>query len=110
MIEREEIRFVAGADYTDDCRVTVELRKRRMTLTVSEAESLRAELDSAIGEASKAMDDLLVMSPPARFDVAHLSPDCRDGKCKACIGTAFDFDTDELTGCTCECHTEAVAA
>lgn len=110
MIEREEIRFVAAADYTDDCRVTVELRKRRMTVTITEAEQLRAELDAAICEAKAGAEGLLLMSPPARFDVAHISPDCRDGKCGACVGTAWDVDADDLTGCTCACHTEAVAA
>lgn len=35
----------------------------------------------------------------------HLSPDCRDGKHHACVGTAWDDAADELTGCTCPCHT-----
>lgn len=79
MIEREEIRFVAGADYTDDCRVTVELRKRRMTLTVTEAEQLRAELDVAIREASMAASGLVHMPVPLGSDVDHVGPDCSSG-------------------------------
>lgn len=109
-VEREIIEFVAAADFTDDCRVRVELKKRVTTMTVPEAKAFWSELDVAIREAETAAGELLVMSPPARFDVAHVSPDCAAGKCGACIGTAWDFDADKLTGCTHECHVEAVAA
>ena len=30
-----------------------------------------------------------------------LSPDCRDGKCAACTGDAWNDTTDQ--GCACEC-------
>lgn len=33
-----------------------------------------------------------------------LSPDCRDGKCAACIGDAWDDTTDEPTECQHACH------
>jgi hypothetical protein len=33
-----------------------------------------------------------------------LSPDCRDGKCGACIGDAWDDTTDEPTVCQHACH------
>lgn len=33
-----------------------------------------------------------------------LSPDCRDGKCAACIGDAWDDTTDEPTICQHACH------
>lgn len=112
MIERQIIEFVAAADFTDDCRVRVELKKRTVNMTVTEARAFRAELDSAIAEASRAADDLLGREvEPASFDVAVLSPDCRDGnKHRACIGTAWDVLADELTNCGCSCHAEEVAA
>ena len=36
-----------------------------------------------------------------------LSPDCRDGKCVACHGDAFDEAADEIVQCECGCHTFA---
>jgi hypothetical protein len=33
-----------------------------------------------------------------------LSPDCRDGKCAACIGDAWNDTTDEPTSCEHACH------
>ena len=33
-----------------------------------------------------------------------LSPDCRDGKCAACTGDAWNNQTDEPTPCECACH------
>lgn len=33
-----------------------------------------------------------------------LSPDCRDGKCGACIGDAWNDTTDEPTECQHACH------
>lgn len=33
-----------------------------------------------------------------------LSPDCRAGKCTACVGDAWDDLFDERTGCVCLCH------
>ncbi|GAA3948116.1 hypothetical protein [Microbacterium soli] len=78
MIEREEIKFLAAADFTDDCRVSVQLRKRRTTMTVPEARAFRRELDVAIGEASRAADDLLHRDvPPAGFDML-LGPEPTD--------------------------------
>lgn len=68
MIEREEIRFVAAADWTDDCRIRVELRKRVTKLTIAEAKALRSELDVAIAEASIGADDLRHEHAPAAFD------------------------------------------
>jgi len=40
---------------------------------------------------------------------ASLSPDCRAGKCAACVGQAWDDDTDEAAACPCECHVTIVA-
>lgn len=39
-----------------------------------------------------------------------LNPDCRDGKCAACAGDAWDEQADELTVCGCACHDQAAAA
>jgi hypothetical protein len=33
-----------------------------------------------------------------------LGPDCRDGKCAACVGDAWDDAADEPTACQCACH------
>lgn len=32
-----------------------------------------------------------------------ISPDCRDGKHRACVGDAWDDDADALTACACDC-------
>lgn len=39
--------------------------------------------------------------PAAR--VAHLSPDCAQGKCTACSGDAWDDEADAPTACDCPC-------
>lgn len=74
MIEREEIRFVAAADWTDDCRVKIWLRKRVTKLTIAEAKALRSELDVAIAEASIGADDLRHEHEPAPFDMVGVKP------------------------------------
>jgi len=38
-----------------------------------------------------------------------LSPDCRDGKCTACVGEAWDERADELSECEHPCHQAACA-
>jgi hypothetical protein len=53
---------------------------------------------------SEAVSLAVAADEPTR--VAHLNPDCRGGKHAACSGTAWDDDTDQLTGCACDCHTE----
>jgi len=37
---------------------------------------------------------------------APRDPDCVQGKHRACSGTAWDEDADQLTGCACPCHDE----
>jgi hypothetical protein len=34
------------------------------------------------------------------------SPDCRDGKHRACYGDSWDVDADEACACDCSCHTD----
>ena len=104
------IRFVACADVTDDCRVEVTLRRRCTTLTASQARELAAELVRAAGEAERAAGELLRRFEPASFDVVILSPDCRDGKHRACTEDAWDVSGDGPAPCGCECHEQAVAA
>lgn len=71
MIEREVIEFVAAADWTDDCRVRVELKKRVTKLTIAEAKAFRSELDAAIVEAERGADLLRRDVEPFGFDTAH---------------------------------------
>jgi hypothetical protein len=112
IIEEESIRFVAGADITDDCRVESVQRRRRMFFTPSQAREHAHALLRYAEEADRAARELAPPTAPFAFDVAHISPDCSAGKCAACIGTAWDHDADEMTNCTHECHhpAKAVAA
>ena len=104
MIEREVIEFVAAVDFTDDCRVEVQMRKRKSTLTVTEAKQLRDELDRAIGEAERGLADLLGPTEPAGFDLIEpLGPDCQAGK-HPCDGGAWDDAADVEVQCVCPCH------
>ncbi|MFC8733141.1 hypothetical protein ACFT5B_11840 [Luteimicrobium sp. NPDC057192] len=43
-------------------------------------------------------------------DEPYLNPDCAQGKHKACAGDAWNLAADELTECTCHCHTKGAAA
>lgn len=108
-VERSIIEFIGAADWTDDCRVRVELKKRVTTMTVSEAKAFRTELDAAIAEASRAADGLIHLPARAGFDAEHVGPDCASGK-HPCDGGAWDDAVDVEVPCECPCHTEAVAA
>lgn len=70
MIEREVIEFVAAADWTDDCRIRIELAKRVTKLTPTEARAFRAELDAAIAEAERGAEELRHEHEPAPFDLS----------------------------------------
>ena len=37
---------------------------------------------------------------------ASVSPDCRDGKHRACHGDSWDVDADQACACSCSCHTD----
>lgn len=37
---------------------------------------------------------------------AFVSPDCRDGKHRACTGDSWDVDADHACACSCSCHTD----
>jgi len=103
MIEREEIRFVGAADWTDDCRIRIVMRKRVTKLTIAEAKALRSELDVAIAEASIGAGDLRHEHEPAPFDVIHVHPECVAGKCGNCDGQTLTI-TDEWVPCAHHCH------
>lgn len=136
MIEEEHIRFVAAADVTDDCRVEVQLRKRRMSLTASQARHLAGELVRAAGEAESAASELVRPVALSSFDALggipthvvtqvisiaaahgatvigaeHLSPDCKAGKHPLHQDEAWDDDADVEVPCGCSCHTAGAAA
>jgi len=103
MIEREVIEFVAAADWTDDCRIRVELKKRVTKLTIAEAKAFRVELDAAIAEASKGAEELRHDHVPASFDIAAIHPECVAGKCGNCDGQTLTI-TDEWVLCAHHCH------
>lgn len=50
--------------------------------------------------------DLTVGAPAGapQGSSAAMNPDCRDGKHRACSGTAWDDERDELGACPCSCH------
>ena len=108
MIEREVIEFVAAADWTDDCRIRVELKKRVSKLTIAEAKAFRSELDVAIAEAEKGADELRHEHEPAAFDLAAIHPECVAGKCGNCDGQTLTI-TDEWVPCDHLCHGRSVA-
>ncbi|UGS27600.1 hypothetical protein K8F61_05270 [Microbacterium resistens] len=108
MIEEEHIRFVAAADVTDDCRVEAEMRKRRQTLTASQARQFAAELVRAAGEAESAAAELVRPVAVARFDVEHVHPECIAGKCGNCDGEVLTL-TDEWVPCAHQCHEDGAA-
>lgn len=112
MIEREVIEFVAAADWTDDCRIRVEVKKRVTKLTIAEAKAFRRELDVAIAEASIGADDLRHEHEPAAFDLltltVHVHPECVSGKCGNCDGETMAAD-DSMVPCEHHCHRRAAA-
>jgi hypothetical protein len=36
--------------------------------------------------------------------VAHINPDCREGKHRACRGDAWSMSADRPMDCVCPCH------
>lgn len=108
-IEETVTRFVAAADWTDECGVLLRTRKRKTELTPTEAIELAAELVDAAQAALSAADGAVRPVAPAGFDVQHIAPDCRDGnKHAACIGRAWDDASDAEVQCDCPCHWETI--
>lgn len=110
MIEREVIEFVAAADWTDDCRVRVELRKRVTKLSIEEAVLFRAELDAAIAEAQRGADQLRHEHELAAVDRIGIAvhPECVAGKCGNCDGETMAAD-DSMVPCEHSCHWETIS-
>lgn len=106
MIEEQHTRFVAAADFTDECTVRVELRRRKVTMTAPQARELAAELIQAATEAERGSADLLREGELAAHDqLVHLSPECEDQfKHRACIGRAWSTAADAEVMCECTCH------
>lgn len=106
-IEETVTRFVAAADWTDECGVLLRTRKRKTELTPAEAVELAGELTEAARAALSAAEQAARHVEPAGFDIVHISPDCRFGnKHAACIGRAWDDDADREVQCDCACHLE----
>lgn len=103
MITRDVQEDIASADFTDDCRVKIWLRKRVTKLTIAEAKALRSELDRAIAEAERGAEELRHEHEPAAFDVQHIHPECVAGKCDNCDGQTLTI-TDEWVQCGHHCH------
>lgn len=53
----------------------------------------------AVADAIEALPELAVIDPP-------LSPDCSQGKHRACSGDTWDDALDQLVMCPCDCHDE----
>lgn len=45
-----------------------------------------------------------IPAPAIETRTPHLSPDCAQGKCKACTGEAWDLDLDAAVSCEHWCH------
>ena len=108
-IEETVTRFVAAADWTDECGVLLRTRKKKIELTPAEAVELAGELVEAAQAALSAADGAVRPVAPAGFDGQHIAPDCRDGnKHAACIGRAWDDGADREVQCDCLCHLATV--
>lgn len=64
------------------------------------------ESDRLLAEAFD-VDSVPVLACAEVTPAGPMDPDCRGGKHKACAGSAWDDQADELTACTCPCHQEA---
>lgn len=110
MIKEQQVRFVAAADYTDECRVDVRMRRKHMDLSPAQALAFAGELTDAAHAARRALASVVRPVEAAVFDLLgdtrgmlpprmvrqveeiavdmgativkgqHLSPDCRAGK------------------------------
>lgn len=107
VIEEESIRFVAAADWTDECRVDVRMRRKHMDVSAAQAREFAAELVEAAEAAEKAAGEAVRPVTPAAFDVVAISPDCREGKHFACMVRAWDDITDSEVSCSRSCHASA---
>lgn len=124
MIEEQQTRFVAAADWTDACRVDVQMRRKHMDLSASQARQFARELVEAAEAAERAAASAVRPVRVAGFDMVeqvkeiaaehgavilpaeHLSPDCAAGKHPASWqDNAWDDAADVEVPCQCPCHT-----
>lgn len=133
-IEEEYVRFVADADWTDECEVLARMRKRKMRLTPAQARAFAAELVEAAGHAERAANEAVRPVVAPAFDLlgaldvsinrahvqvetiavelgatvshsAPVSPDCAAGKHPhGWQDTAWDDEADVEVPCRCSCH------
>jgi hypothetical protein len=68
-IEETVTRFVAAADWTDDCRVIAHMRKRSMDLSAAQAREFAAELVDAAEHAERAAASAVRPVEPAAVDM-----------------------------------------
>lgn len=108
MIEETVTRFVAAADWTDDCKVEIQVRKKRTILNVAQARDFAEEVLRAADTAESASNVRTVPSHAGFDSIEHLGPDCRDGKHSACVGDAWSVADDAATPCTCPCHWDTI--
>ena len=107
-IEETLTRFVAAADWTDDCRVIVRVRRKSTLLSAAEARELAQELLQAAWNAEDAAADAVHPVEASRFDTEHLHPECIAGKCGNCDGEVLTL-TDEWVPCAHLCHEDGAA-
>lgn len=115
-IVREVEQTLAAADWTDQFRVELRVRRKVTELNIEQARGLAAELLSAAESAANALTDMISDRPALAhsFDLAPMCRDCAEGKHTACIGSAFverGPDVDEVEcGCSRAGHPEIAGA
>ncbi|MBS1674105.1 MAG: hypothetical protein JSS74_09095 [Actinobacteria bacterium] len=112
VIEQDVTENVVAVDWNDDRDVILTIwdehrDEHARTLTRDQARELGSAL-IAVADTAESASARPTHTNPAAFDlirVPSISPDCRDGgKHRACDGTAWDHERDELTTCSCSCH------
>lgn len=121
-------RFLADADWTDECDVVARMRKKQMRLTPDQAREFAADLVGAAEDAERAAASAVRPVEPAGFDLLgqvrgiaadfgaevivndRLSPDCRADKHPTWHDDAWDNVADVEVPCECSCHTAGAAA
>lgn len=73
MIEEQQTRFVAAADWTDECRVDVRMRRKHMDLSASQAREFARELVDAAEQSERAADGAVRPVAASPFDIDWVS-------------------------------------
>jgi hypothetical protein len=124
MIEEQQTRFVAAADYTDECRVDVRMRRKHMDISAAQAREFARELVEAAELAESAAESAVRRVEPFAMDMlgdfsvavglspvpeTFLHPECVAGKCGNCDGNVLSID-DRWVPCSHHCHTAGATA